>query len=63
MVKSAIHEDLDPADRTYGGFKNKNVRPAHVSFLLKDGDLSCLLVCILHFAAISINVQKEPVCA
>ena len=30
MAKSAIYEDLDPADRAYGGFKKKNVRPAHV---------------------------------
>jgi hypothetical protein len=29
MAKSAIYEDLDPADRAYGGLK-KNVRPAHV---------------------------------
>ena len=31
MVKSAIYEDLDPADRAYGGFKKKNVRPSHLS--------------------------------
>jgi hypothetical protein len=63
MVKSAIYEDLGPTDRAYEGFKKNNVLPAHVLFLLKKGDLSRLLVCILHFAAISIHVQKEPVCA
>ncbi len=31
IVKSAIYEDLDPADRAFGGFKNKNVRPSYVS--------------------------------
>jgi hypothetical protein len=63
MVKSepAIYDSLDPADRAYKGLKKKKVRPAHVSFLLKNGDLSRLHVCILHFAAISIHVQKEPV--
>jgi len=30
MVKSAIYEDLDPADRAYGGFKKNNVRLSHV---------------------------------
>ncbi len=30
MAKSAIYEDLNPADRAYGGFKENNVRPAHV---------------------------------
>ena len=30
MVKSVIYEDLDPADRVYGGFKKNNVRPSHV---------------------------------
>ncbi len=61
MVKSAISEDLNPADRAYGWFK-KNVRPAHVSFLLMNVDLCCFPECILHFAAISIHVQREPVC-
>ena len=28
LVKSAIFEDLDPADRPYGGFKKNNVRSA-----------------------------------
>ncbi len=30
MVKSAIYEDLDPADRAFGGFKKNNVRPSYV---------------------------------
>jgi hypothetical protein len=30
MAKSVIYEDIDPADRAYGGLKNNNVRPAHV---------------------------------
>ncbi len=30
MVKSTIYEDLDPADRAYGGFKKNNVLPAHI---------------------------------
>ncbi len=30
MAKSVIYEDLNPADRAYGGFKNNNVRPSHV---------------------------------
>ena len=30
MSKSVIYEDLDPADRAYGGFKKNNVRPSHV---------------------------------
>jgi hypothetical protein len=30
MSKSVIYEDIDPADRAYGGFKNNNVRPSHV---------------------------------
>jgi hypothetical protein len=30
MAKSAIYEDLNPADRAYGGFKKKKLRPAHV---------------------------------
>jgi hypothetical protein len=61
-VKSAIYEDLYPADRAYGGLK-KIVRPVHVSFLLMNVDLCRFPECILHFAAISIHVQEEPVCA
>jgi hypothetical protein len=30
MAKSVIYEDIDPADRAFGGFKKKNVRPLHV---------------------------------
>ncbi len=63
MVKSAIYEDLDSADRAYGGFKNYNVWQAHVSVLFINIDLCRFPECILHFAAISIHVHKEPVCA
>jgi hypothetical protein len=62
MVKSAIYEDLNPADRPYGGLK-KNELPAHNLFQLKNGDSSHVFVCILHFAANLVHVQKEPVCA
>jgi hypothetical protein len=55
MVKSAIYEDLDPADRAYGGFKKNNVRPAHRSYLHINVDWCCVPDCILHFAAISIG--------
>ncbi len=63
MVKFAIYEDLDPADRAYGGFKKNNVRPAHLSYLHMNVDFSCFPECILHFAAISIHVKTEPACA
>jgi hypothetical protein len=59
MVKSAIYENLDPADWPYGEFKKKNVRPAHHLFPPKNGDLSYLFASVLHFAAISIHIQKE----
>ncbi len=61
MVKSAIYEDLNPADRAYGGFKKK-ILPAHLSYLLMNVDLCRFPECILHFAAISIHVHEEPVC-
>jgi hypothetical protein len=41
----------------------KNERPAHNLFPLMNGDLSPVFECVLHFAAISIHVQKKPVCA
>ncbi len=63
MVKSAIYEDLDPADRAYGGFKKNNVRRSHLSYLHINVDWCCFPDCILYFAAISIDVQKESVCA
>jgi hypothetical protein len=62
MVKSAIYEDLDPADRAYGGLKKK-LRPAHLSYLHMNVVLCCFPECIMHFAAISIHVQDEPACA
>jgi hypothetical protein len=43
--------------------KKKNVMPAHLSYLHIHVDWCCFPDCILHFAAISIHVQKEPVCA
>jgi hypothetical protein len=49
-VKSAIHENLDPADRAYGGLKKINVPPAYNLFPLENDDLSHLFVCVLHFA-------------
>ncbi len=63
MVKSAIYEHLDPADRAYGGLKKENVLSTHLSYLHMNVDLFCVPECILHFVAISIHVQKEPVCA
>jgi hypothetical protein len=66
MTKSVVCEDIDPTDRAFGGFKKKILYvlstfvTAHVS--LMNGEWSHLFVCILHFAAISIHVQKEPVC-
>jgi hypothetical protein len=59
VVKSAIYEDLDPADKAYGVFKKKLT--ASPPFL--SAYECCFPECILHFAAISIHVQKEPVCA
>jgi hypothetical protein len=34
MVKSAIYEDLDPADRAFDGFKKKNLRQSYVLIML-----------------------------
>jgi hypothetical protein len=61
MAKSVVYEDINPADRVFGGFKGKTVRAVYFLLLLMNGEWSHLFLCIFHFAAISIHVQKEPV--
>jgi hypothetical protein len=61
MVKSAIYEELNPADRPYGGFKKEIVLPAHNLIPLKNCDLSHVFVCVLHFVPFDRSSQKAVV--
>jgi hypothetical protein len=58
MAKSVTYEEIDAADKAYGGFKKRNVLAAHDLYHLTE---MFSPIC-MHFAAISINVQEEPVC-
>ncbi len=60
MVKSAIYEDLDPADRAYGGFKKNNVHPAQVSFLRMNVDLYRFPDCILYLQQYRSMSKRNP---